>query len=307
MRPAVVQRHGGHRGPVYALAEWKGRLLSGGSDGTVASWSPGGPEPGEALAHAQRAVFAIAVLPGQDVLLIGTMDGDLHVVDLKDRREAQRLTAHRIGIYRIIGLPGDRVACAGGDGVLSVWGLGRKGARPFLTLERRIPMGEEKLRDLAVRRNGSSLAVACGDGTVRVLEGPDLNERLTLEAHEGGSSSVAWHPGKPVLVSGGKDGHLRTWRADDGAPVLAQAAHRAGIYALAFSPAGTLLASASRDKTAKLWDADDLRPVARLDRASGGHANSVNHLCWAGGLLITAGDDRQVIAWSAPGRAKAGG
>lgn len=300
MHPAMVHRLSGHRGPVYALAVRGDRVLSGSGDGMVAAWGPDGVA-GEALAQVGQAVFALAVLDRHEALLIGTEGGDLHVVDLRDRREVQRLVLHRRGIFRIAALDEHRVACAGGDGTLSVWSVRRREDGPRLTLQRQIPLVEEKLRDLAVNAVEGLVAVACGDGSVRVLDRDDLNERQTLTGHAGGATSVAWHPRKPVLLSGGKDGHLRAWHAGHGAPLLAQAAHRAGIYALAFDPQGLVLASASRDKTAKLWRADDLEAEGRLDRAAGGHTHSVNHLCWRGGRLFTGGDDRLVIEWSLSG------
>jgi len=137
-----------------------------------------------------------------------------------------------------------------------------------------------------------------------------FNELHTLPAHQvaaapgvdasaTGATALALHPQKPVLVSGGKDGHLRTWRTDQGFGALLELpAHKASIYRIAFSPDGNLMATASRDKTAKLWDASTLAPVGRLDRSAGGHTHSVNALLWCGATLITAGDDRRILAWS---------
>lgn len=300
MRPTMVRRLSGHRGPVYALAVRGDRVLSGSGDGMVAAWDANGAA-GEAVAQVGQAVFALTVLDEPEALVIGTEGGELHVVDLRDRREVQHLVLHRRGIFRIAALGKDRVVCAGGDGTLSVWTVRRDAQGPRLALQRQIPITEEKLRDVAVHAAAGLVAVACGDGTVRVLDREDLNERLTLEAHTGGATSVAWHPGKPVLLSGGKDGHLRAWHTERGTPLLAQPAHRAGIYALAFDPRRLVLASASRDKTAKLWRAHDLEAEARLDRSSGGHTHSVNHLCWLGDRLFTGGDDRLVIEWSLSG------
>ncbi len=294
--PDAVQQLAGHRGPVYALGLWQGRLLSGSGDGTAALWDLGTGD-GLALAQLDQAVFSLSVQEQQGVLLIGTEGGELHVIDLHQRRGTQQVVKHRRGIFRIIGLEDDRVACAAGDGTLSVWKLHRDGNGPRLHLLRQLPLAEGKLRDVAVSADGLLLAVATGDGPVRVLDSRDLNERLTLAGHEGGSTSLAWHPGKAVLLSGGKDGHIRAWHAQDGRALLAQAAHRAGIYALAFDPGGRALASASRDKTAKLWTSVGLEPRARMDRAAGGHTHSVNTLCWWGGRLVTAGDDRRVLVW----------
>ena len=141
--------------------------------------------------------------------------------------------------------------------------------------------------------------MACGDGTVRVLDTEHFNERHTLQAHEGGALSVAFHPTKPALVSGGKDGHLRLWHTDEQCrEVLALPAHKSSIYRIAFNAEGTVCATASRDKSAKCWAADTFAPLARLDRTAGGHSHSVNAVLWSGDALITGSDDRSVLAWS---------
>lgn len=298
MRPVVTARFTGHKGPVYALVQGDvpRTLLSGSGDGHVVRWSFDRPEEGFAVVHVGRPVFALHLHRPLGLLFIGTDSGSLHVVDLRSGREQQLFQHQRKGLYAIAALPGGRIACAGGDGSLAVYA-----PAPTVHRERLIPLIEGKLRGLAVSPDGRLMAVAGGDGHVRLLETTDLNEVHTLEAHEGGALCAAWHPTKPALVTGGKDGHLRVWRTDgEVREVLALPAHKAAVYGLAFHPGAGLLASAGRDKMAKLWDAGAMAPVARLDRPAGGHQHSVNTLLWCGDTLVTAGDDRTLVAWEVP-------
>lgn len=293
----------GHRGPVYALLTGTapGTFLSGSGDGTVVLWDLAAPDLGRLRLSVDQAVFALGTSPS-GLLVVGTESGDLHVADLEQGREVQLLRLHRNGIYRTCLLPDQRVACAAGDGTLSVW----KAAHGKLELLRHIPLCEDKLRDLALSPDGRQLAVACADDRIRILDTELFNELHTLQpvrddrtAEESalGFTAVAYHPRKPVLVSGGKDGHLRTWWCTrDHTPLLVLPAHKAAIYTLQFSGDGRL-ATASRDKTAKVWDARDLAPLQRLDRSSGGHTHSVNACLWLGDTLLTASDDRRILAW----------
>lgn len=296
--PSAKGKFNGHTGPVYALVPGavKGTFLSGSGDGTLVRWTLADPDHGELLARTDQGVFSILPLPGTDLLALGGANGDLRVIDRAQRREVQLLRFHTKGIFRIATLPRDRVACAGGDGVLSIWSIeGERALRPL----RSIPLSEDKLRDLALAPTGDQLAVACGDGTVRILETEGFNETHTLVAHEGGANALAWHPGKPALLSGGKDGHIRIWHSGEAFRELrAIAAHRSTIYRIAFDAAGTRCATTSRDKTAKLWAAESFEPIARLDREHGGHALSVNDALWMDGDLITAGDDRRIVRWA---------
>ena len=292
----------GHRGPVYALiaGATPGTFLSGSGDGLVVRWRLDDPDQGEVVVDVGLAVFALHLLPERGLLLIGTEGGRLHVVDLHTRRERQLLEVHRRGLFAFAELPDGRLVTTGAEGTLCLWRVNPTGAP--LDLLRQVPLSEAKLRGQAASPDGRWLAVCDGEGPVRMLESGHLNEPHTLPGHEGGALSAAWHPGKPALLTGGKDGHLRGWHAGEGFRLLlALPAHEAGIYAIAFSTAGTMLATAARDKTAKVWDAGTLDPLARLDRAAGGHTHSVNTLLWLGNTLPTPGDDKRIVAWTPAG------
>jgi WD40 repeat protein len=215
------------------------------------------------------------------------------VIDLRERRETQVMQQRSKGIYAILPVPRERLLCAGGDGTLTVYHVDQA-----LIHQRTIPLCDAKLRGFAIQASGALLAAACGDGTVRVLDTDHFNEHHTLHAHEGGALAVTFHPTKPALVSAGKDGHLRLWHVEESfRELLALPAHRSAIYQVAFNGAGTICATAGRDKSAKCWRADTFDPLARLERSSGGHSHSVNAVNWIGDHLITAGDDRTILAW----------
>lgn len=294
-------RFTGHKGPVYALSSdpAPGLFHSASGDGSVVCWNAAHPGEGITEARVGRAIFSLH-RPCGNVLYIGDEDGGLHVVDLIQRREVQLERAHGKGIFALQELSGGRLAAAGGDGAISIWAT--EGNDRRIALQRKIPMTDEKVRGLALNKEGTLLAVACGDGRIHILDSTGLNEQFTLSGHDPGANCLAWHPSKPVLVSGGKDGHIRLWRSNMGFEELhAFPAHKDTIYQIAFSPDGATMASASRDKTAKLWGAASFHPLRRLDRHHGGHGYSVNTVLWLNNAtLLTAGDDKCIVAWELP-------
>ncbi|MFZ1687432.1 MAG: WD40 repeat domain-containing protein [Flavobacteriales bacterium] len=295
MQPISV--FAGHRSAVYALARLGSAdtFLSAGSDGTLVRWDLDLPAVGHGVAQLPRPVFSMLALDG--LILAGLDDGAIHALDTAAKSEVRHLRLHAKGVFSSLAVQeGTLIASAGGEGSIGLWRW------PAMELLRQIPLGDAKVRGLALSNDGHWLAASCNDGSVRVLDTVYYNELITLNAHVGGSYGVAFHPDKPALLTGGRDGHLRAWRMEGSwGKVLDVPAHQGSIYTIAFSPDGRHVATASRDKTAKVWDATSLEPVARLDRASGGHTHSVNALLWLeDGTLLTASDDKRIVRWTKP-------
>lgn len=283
-----------HAGPVYRLCPGRSvdTFLSASGDRFVAEWLPHTGEPSPFSVKLEDPCFAVNCIIDEQLLLVGTQGGNLHVIDLKAKKELHNFKVHTKGIFAIEQLKDeDLISVAGGDGLLSIWNI-----RTW-KLVRHFAVSEDKLRSLSV--SNERLLVTTSGGELVVFDSPWLNELQRVLAHEGGCYCVVEHPRKPLWVSGGKDGHLRFWHRDDIRPVRAIPAHNFGIYRILFNPSGTVAASASRDKTVKFWDADTFEPLGRIERPSlPGHTHSVNDLMWLDDtLLLTAGDDRRIILW----------
>lgn len=282
-----------HAGPVYALAEGRtpGMLLSASSDRFIAEWNPQTGEASPFAIRLEEPCFALACFIDNSTIAAGTGSGNLHVIDLNQKAEVHNFKVHAKGIFAIVNTH-DLVVVAGGDGALSVWNP------ETWKLLRHIPLTDDKIRGLTV--DGDRLYATSSGGAIIVMDLPWLNELYRFHAHEGGCYTTAIHPSKPLIVSGGKDGHLRFWHKDDNyRPVHAIPAHNFGIYAIAFSPDGSRALSASRDKTVKLWSTDEFKVLARIERPKlPGHTHSVNSVKWLDNeRFVSAGDDRRILVW----------
>jgi WD40 repeat protein len=122
----------------------------------------------------------------------------------------------------------------------------------------------------------------------------------TILAHNEGATAVAWHPTKPVLISGGKDAFIRCHSIVNGyKEVLAFAAHLSAIYDVVYHEPTDCFVSCSRDKTIKWWSPSNFDPIRKVSVAEGGHKHSVNRLLSVGASLVSASDDRQVLVFGA--------
>ena len=146
----------------------------------------------------------------------------------------------------------------------------------------------ERVRNLAVSRDGSRIASASADHSV-ILWDAETGEHLrTLAGHENFVEAVAFSADGQQLATGGRDKTLKMWNI---------AGHGAGVYSIAFSPDGATLATASGEHTTKLWDLSS--GVPRWRHTLQGHSEKVYRLAFdpTGGRLVTASFDNTAKLW----------
>jgi WD40 repeat protein len=158
--------------------------------------------------------------------------------------------------------------------------------------------------------NGSVLATADGDGTVRrwdIATGRQIGAPLEVSAL-GGVNAVAFSPSGSVLATADGDGTARLWdlatARQIGTALPAGNAVAAGgqVTDVAFSPDGAKLATASLDGTARLWDIATHRQVGAA--MTNGNVISglrdMRHVAFSpdGATLATVSADHIVRLWS---------
>ncbi len=290
----------GHSGAVYALeqGEESQYIYSGSGDKITAKWNLNTLHPEKFSAQLPGIIYALSFLPSKNILLAGTSEGKIHVIDLAEKKESKILLNHNQPVFDIKYTDFNKnkviVLSAGGDGLLSFINT-----TDFSTIKL-LKLCNEKLRAIDVFEN--TAAVACGDGFIRIISISEQKVIAEFAAHTGSVYSVKFAPDGSYLLSGGKDAHLKKWKLENSEWVLEKSipAHNYAIYSIEFSPDGKYVATASRDKTFKIWDAENLDVQLRVNKDNqDGHINSVNKLLWnkLTGQLISTGDDRKLMVW----------
>jgi WD40 repeat protein len=272
------------------------KIWSAGSDGMIAEWQPLDNE--NAILRASVAETVLSLACSGDILIVGTMNGGVHFIDLTTKTEIKSVFAHPKGVFDLK-IHKNELFSIGADGKLTRWNL--QTLLPIETLgisHKTNSASLNTLRSFDFYKN--ICAIASSDSTiylVNTLYNETKVEKIIPNAHIPSVFVVRFSPCGKYLVSGGRDAFLRVWEiAEDFALYHAIPAHLATINDIQYSPDGELFATASRDKTIKIWSAHDFQLLKVIDSfKNGGHFNSVNKLLWLNdSTLCSASDDRTV-------------
>jgi WD40 repeat protein/tetratricopeptide (TPR) repeat protein len=150
--------------------------------------------------------------------------------------------------------------------------------------------------------DGTRLASASDDKTVKVWDACIGQEALALNGHDGWVHGVCFSPDGTRLASASDDKTVKLWDTRTGKQVRILEGHTGKVYSVCFSPDGRRLASAGVDHKGKAGEVKVW--VVRTGREElflKGHKGLVHSVCWSpdGKHLATAGEDGKVKVWDA--------
>ncbi len=281
----------GHSGAIYDMALWDKSLFTASADRFVARWNLSSNEQDGFAVQCSVAPYSLAI--DNQYLWFGLSNGDLHVVNLREKKEVKYFQQHRAAIFTLVHIPQKFLVVAGdADGNLSIWDVNS------LTLILFLPLDAGKIRKINVKSDGELFVVHGQDDKIRIFETTRFNEIITLPGHVKGSCcSIFSKFDDNLLVSGGKDGLLKIWNWTEEKLIQNIPAHNFAIYDLKNLNDQYYL-SASRDKSIKIWNGRTHEFVEKLDLKKGGHKHSVNSICILNETqFLSCSDDKKVIKW----------
>jgi RNA polymerase sigma factor (sigma-70 family) len=253
-------------------------------------------------------VCTVAFTPKGEQLLTGSLNGTVCVWETPTGRKLTDVAvgSEGIGEYRLAALP---------NGKGAVLRYARYDLDPV-----KFRFGFEghtaPILPIAVSSDGKWVLTGSADGTARLWESDTGTERRKIEAHMGkriepppttgrgepaerfegrGVRDAAFSRDDTRIVTGGNDGAVRVWNADDGTEVRSFATGEEAVLAVAFLPDRDRVVSAGTGGVIRVWDAKTGKEAKRLT----GHAGVVYDVAVSpdGKRLVSAGLDKTVRVW----------
>lgn len=287
----------GHSGSVYALENGieDDLFFSGSSDRFVTQWNVITFESAAFTAKLPGIIYCIKYIPNFNLLLCGTSQGIIHIINTKEKKEIKALKNHTAPIFAInYSEKNYLIFSSGGDGKISIINPEN------LSVQQILMVSDSKVRSIEINFLETELLVACGNEELKIFSLPDMKLLKLISANKLATNTAVYHPKKNIILSGGRDAILNIYNSEDYLVEQSIPAHNYAIYDIKFLDDLNLFATASRDKTFKLWNASKQEFILRVNAENYlGHTHSVNRLLWLkeNQILLSAGDDRKIIAW----------
>ncbi|KAI1259821.1 WD40-repeat-containing domain protein [Xylariaceae sp. FL1019] len=166
--------------------------------------------------------------------------------------------------------------------------------------------GDRNVSMTRISPNGELVAAGNWGGSIKLIEIPSLEEKMTLRGHTNRVGGISWFPGATLptsnvspdavnMASGGAEGQVNLWSLTKDTPLSTLEGHGQRVVRVEFHPSGRYLASASDDTTWRLWDVETTSELLLQE----GHSRGVFAVSYNtdGSLLASGGMDSIGRIW----------
>jgi WD40 repeat protein/serine/threonine protein kinase len=274
------------------------RVAVVGADNVVQLYPVVGDPVPLVLGRHRDSVQSLCFSPSGHLLASASADQTIKLWSTYETREPLTLLGHRARVQCVAFSPdGNLIASASDDQTVRVW-EGRTGQALMV-----LAPGIGPVLSVAFSPDGTHLAIGSGAGFIYQLT--SRREQRRLAGHTYAVHALAFHPFKPLLVSGSSDRKLIAWDLPTGRPRQQWESLRGNpIHHMAFAPNGEHLAvglgrysnGGTNDFTIDVWEPT----TGQVRRSLSGPQAPITALTFDGwGKALASGSsDGMVFLWN---------
>jgi WD40 repeat protein len=255
------------------------------TEGLIAISDSSYPPTPVLLRLGKGSIYALAYSPNGNLLATGGKDCFVRLIDVASAREIRNHKASWNFFVDAVGFSADNnfLFLGVGNNTIQVWDVKSwKEVNKF-----KVSTGV--VNTLAVSPDGKLIAVAGGNGIIRLLDARTGNEKSELQGHtyplvgmRVGVRRVVFSPDGTFLASAGSDKTVRLWDISAHREIGIMQ-HDGGVWGVDFSPDGELLVSGSDDKTLRIWNTSNTQQIGGMK-----FGNSITGTCFIDESTICA-------------------
>jgi WD40 repeat protein len=262
-------------------------FASASSDNTIRFWNINTGEIKHTISI--NSITSLATIPGTEILLCGSSDGVVTVLDLVNRHVVQELRGHTEEIRAIrVDSGTGKIVSASSDHTIRVWDRVVGTSVPLL--------GHTSVVNcVAFTPEGDRLLSGSLDKTIRIWNlSNGTCEKILSTQDEGGAESLCVTPSGHELIAGFNDGTIRIWNISSGLHISTWLAHNGAVKVIKYHLDQQYIISGSADHTIKIWDLQNKKEIYVLDGHSG---NVIDLEILPDGKIISGSYDGTMKIW----------
>ena len=199
-----------HQKGVFSLLWVQDELFSAGGDGILTRWNPSKKSAIESYQLSNKSLRSISYSPEQDLLAVGSSDGNIYLTQRADLKLVQIIPAHTNSVFALSWINPEQILVSGGrDALLKAWdnNFQQVGAQPAHWYT---------INHIAQSPDLSLIATASRDKTIKIWSTPDLALLKVLDSgrdsgHFNSVNHLLWMT-ENTLISCSDDRTVLIWQ-----------------------------------------------------------------------------------------------